>query len=581
MNAIAGIRNPPAPVAEALVALLALAALTAGLHGSALSTAWCCDDPQILLHAQRHAPWAYFLDPATWRALVPYSFTPWLTWSYDLDLALFGFSPGGFYLHHLLMLVLAAWALGLVARRFVPGPLAWVAAAGFLVSLPAAVSAQHLMVRHYVEGLFFFLVSVLLFLRALASGRPRDRAGVAAAYAVAVLCKEVFVPLGLLPLLMPLGGLRERLRAGAGYLLVIAVFLPWRAWMLGDWIGGYTPSGAGAADLLAAGAAQLAILPARAWAWPVVVGLAVAVLLAAAWPAWGRPRVILASLATTVALLAPLMPLVTYPGLGPGSERYFLVPWALGWLGLALRAGSARAAGRPLGLALLTLLPATVALLGMPAGRAATGDLLAMKQPFAAQGRFIAEAPAGTVVWSAPQIPAWFNQGLVALRPAMGRSDGPPHLVADESELPADAATGAPVWRLSADGLRMEAEGAAQAARLARWSTQLASRPMAVEARFDPVHKVLAWSIEPADGGRLTLVNTGAATPLPPRGALRVDRAPEGCFRVRHDAVDGTVAYTPPIPYPDVSGAAPSVWRGTGGPPGPAANAACAAPPPR
>ena len=53
------------------------------------------------------------------------------------------------------------------------------------------------------------------------------------AYLAACSAKEVFVPLVFVLPFLPIGDAKARFRNLHPYLLALAVYLPWRAWMLG------------------------------------------------------------------------------------------------------------------------------------------------------------------------------------------------------------------------------------------------------------------------------------------------------------------------------------------------------------
>ena len=95
--------------------------------------------------------------------MIPYS----LTLSYDIDHALFGFSPAGFYVHNPVTIAVCAWLIYLIAKQWVDSWFGFGETLLFLVGSPIAVVSLQLMVRHYTEGLLFFLLAVFLFIRGI------------------------------------------------------------------------------------------------------------------------------------------------------------------------------------------------------------------------------------------------------------------------------------------------------------------------------------------------------------------------------------------------------------------------------
>ena len=66
------------------------AAIIAVRFHPVLKSFWLYDDPYILRHAIDYRPWEYFLVPDVWREMSIRYLTPWVTFSFDLDLWLFG-----------------------------------------------------------------------------------------------------------------------------------------------------------------------------------------------------------------------------------------------------------------------------------------------------------------------------------------------------------------------------------------------------------------------------------------------------------------------------------------------------------
>ncbi len=188
-----------------LVALCLLALLVFVLHGSALHANWRWDDGTHLFNTTQYTPWSVFLNPEVTRAASGNQFAPWNLFIYQLNSALFGMAPRAFYLHHLLSLALAAWALYLLLRQWLQPWRALLAPALLVAGVPAFHMAQQLMVGHYLDGLAFACLALWAQLRALERRQWRWAWLAAVLYLVSTLCKEVYVPWIALALLMPLG----------------------------------------------------------------------------------------------------------------------------------------------------------------------------------------------------------------------------------------------------------------------------------------------------------------------------------------------------------------------------------------
>lgn len=526
------------------------------LYGDIPQLWWCCDDPAILLHAQKYTPLEYFTVPQAWRALVPFSLTPWLSLVYDLDIALFGYEPRGFFVHHLLTLAGCAWLLHRIAARWTGEIAALVAPAMFLVGTPVAQATQLLMVRHYLEGLLFFLLAIWWAVRAL-DGGPRPLRWLATlAFAVSITAKEIFIPLGFIPFLLPLGSFRQRLAVAWPWLVVMALYVAWRGYMLGNFVGGYRPAADIAGNLLADTVTAFAAVPAMLWSAPLVATAGLAALAAAAAWRHGKPPGLLLLFWVVLLptwLFAPLLPLVRLPGL---AERYFIIPWAALSLICTLALAYAwRERPRWVQAGLLAAVLAVSVpgwLLSSPSAHAAVRN----NTLFRAIGTAYLERDAATAIWGDPGVPAWFVHGLERLRPAMGRTGPPPLSVADESDLAGHPPAQLPqqVLRYSGSVLGMEDIRADVPAMLQRWRARLTPATLAVDVGYDTQHRVLAWKLEAPAGASFALLSNGNATAVPDQGQLRVEQQPQGCFRIRVAHADGRLSYSPLLPWP----AAPS-----------------------
>lgn len=575
----------------ALVLFLAMLPATLLLYGGTLTGWWCCDDSQLLKFAIKYSPWQYFAVPEVWREAVISSLTPLEVLAYDIDHALFGTWAAGFYAHNLLAIALTAWTVYLAARQWVdrPGP---AVAAGllFLAGSPVAMGSEQLMGRHYIEGLAAYLLSVVLFVRAAREQRPGLAAWAALAYAVAASAKEIFLPLGLVPFLLPVGPARRRLALGWPFLLVMLLYIPWRAYMLGHAFGGYQPAGSWASlETLRAVALQLLGVPGRMLTgWGIALGAAA--LTAALWAAPARQRVpvLLGAGIVFGLLLAPLLALARYPGLN--AYRYFLTLWTA--FALVVPVGLARLGGGQS--PWLRAAPlAVAAVLGVSAWLT-TGRMLEVWRPaaieHAVQGRALATAGAGAVVYLTPTAAGWSASGLIDLRPAMGRFDTPPLMVGDEIELAALPHGGGPagkqVLRYDYGRQRMADITAQVPAQLAQWRGRLARMPLDLLFEYDHRSQTVRWRMAQGDrgpaGGRLTYLGSYLGqigrVEVPLQSAMRIPPSyVDACFRFRYDAPGGGIAYTPPLslPPPDAQGVSRLRWQGVFEP-ADAARAGCA-----
>ncbi len=549
----------------AVVVLAVMLGVALLRYGTALNNGWCCDDPQILLHALRYTPIEYFFEPAAWQALIPYSLTPWLSLAYDLDHGLFGFQANYYYLHNLLVIGLCGGLLYLLARPWL-GDLYAAAAGGlFLVGAPTALASQQLMVRHYSEGMLFFLLAMLLSRRAVVQQRGAPALAAGLAFAIAASAKEIWLPLGVLAFLMPVGRWRERLRRNWPILAVMLLYVPWRFYMLGELIGGYTPATA----LQAQGRLwpfidALLHAPAHFWLHPriAVGGLFLIALGAVLRDPRASLRAVPWLLALVVCLLGPLYPLMPTPGLGAGSERYFIASWAA----LALITGllgfqAAKGRGAPVRIAVLLVFLA----LGFDVWQRATPMLEQQQEQqarYRAVGDALATLDAETVILGDLGLPTWFNQGIIDLRPAMGNSAAPPRLISDLVWLE-DQLTPPRRYLAYQAGQPALVDISGQIeARRKEWRTGLRRIPMSIRFEHDRQAGVLSWQLAAGGApGTYALLNRQGAMVVPEQGQIRMLSPERSCFRIRFQANEGWYAYGPPMALP-VDGQRVIDWRG-------------------
>lgn len=218
-------------------ASLVLALLVWPLYGGAARLWWTFDDFFCIHFLLGKSPLGYLVSPDLWRQ--HRMFTPFLLLSYQADMLVFGLRPAAFYVHQLAALAAAAVALFWLLRLWLAPGLAFLTSLLFLVGVPPAAWVQELLVRHYIEGLLFAIASVWFFVKSLREGRATLAVPSALCYLAAILCKEIYVPLIGLLLLLPEADLRMRFRRTGAHLVALAAYLAWRYAMLKTLFGGY------------------------------------------------------------------------------------------------------------------------------------------------------------------------------------------------------------------------------------------------------------------------------------------------------------------------------------------------------
>jgi hypothetical protein len=301
-----------------------LVAVLAVYFGPAVPITFENHDAHISRIALSHSPLAFLFDRAAYQELSTVHYTPWLLWSYRLDLALVGdVSRWVFLVHQAMALLAMAAAVALVATRL--------AGAGGAAVLSLALLAgdgtlwrlwSDTFVRHYIEG---GLWAALAILAALAwRDKPRSIWWLAAtaAFGLSLFAKEVYLLTPALLALWP--GFRERRvwPLYVGWSLVACAWLVLRAYMLGTAVGGMAGLDVGAmmGPLVAGWRGALA------WVWRLHPVLLVGVV--AAWlgpPGRSRAGLVLAA-GSAISALPLLFAPHFWNDVAINGPRLFLAP---------------------------------------------------------------------------------------------------------------------------------------------------------------------------------------------------------------------------------------------------------------
>lgn len=200
------------------------------LYYPVLGNWWLFDDPCHLFYISQNGIYPAFFEPA--RGFSPINFTPWEPLSLGIDYLAFGFNPRPFYWHHMLSLSMLFLCANVVLLRFLSPLVTAISLSLFVASVPLCDAANHLMTRHYIEGLLFALVSVYLFLKAEEKDDKNFLYGSAFFYFLACLAKEVYVPLIVIMTVLTQARKKSRLKSLYPFLVVVVGYALWRFYML-------------------------------------------------------------------------------------------------------------------------------------------------------------------------------------------------------------------------------------------------------------------------------------------------------------------------------------------------------------
>ncbi len=528
---------------------LSLAALLAVFGGLVYHRAlglWLTYDDFFHLHyLYTSTPAEYLLDPEVWQRLPFKMITPLLFLSFDLDLALFGLDAHAFLVHQLVSFGLCAAAFYLVLRLWLPR--AWSAFAAVLFVLgPVTVSiAPLLMVRHYVETTLLCLIAVGLHVLAV-RGRGMMMAMMMAIvsavfYLLAMLAKEIAVPLVFLLLLLPEGTLRRRLSLAVPHAAAFVLYLAYRLYMLGTMTGGYgwlvDPIDLPRLALflpVKIGAELLGRPSAASWAMLIALlaGLVIVLLK-------GRAAALLVGTSILLALL-PILPVSTemVPRYALPAWMVLVVAFPFAMRDLGKRGGAVRLAG--LGLAVIA---ASGVLLAHLDAREAT---IARVERMSAENRAFLEMGPGDFLRTPLSPPAtmgelaWLKTDLLKKRPGAGWF---------YDDLFVCVKPGlARVWTWDPAQRRVE-DMTASLPRLRRRHCNAIREQAPLTVEMHAAGRTLHWTLGPYRKGTWSFVLGDGlqAFPMPANGGFQLRRAGALSLRVKYRSPEGWTTYSPEL----------------------------------
>lgn len=176
-----------------------------------------------------------FFVPERYRAMAS-NFTPMLGASFKIDWMLFGMNPMGYSIHSLISLLATMVALYFFLRLYVTEKSALAGVLLFLINPITLSVTGWFSTRHYIEGLFWSLLSLTFFVRGERKGKVSVSSGIF--YLLASLNKEVYVVLPAIALLISGESVLKRFKHTAPLWSGLIIYALWRFWIMGG-IGGY------------------------------------------------------------------------------------------------------------------------------------------------------------------------------------------------------------------------------------------------------------------------------------------------------------------------------------------------------
>jgi len=521
------LRRPAAADAFAVAALVLLVIL---LYRKVLAL-WLTYDDANILRTTFDFP---FLDTFTNAKVWPQQlFTPLLMVAFHVMRRLFGFDPSRFYL---LQLAIAAITIVLVyaaVRQFLDWKRSLAAAALFAAGAPICSVVTQLSTVHYFIAIAFCAIAVIAYAAALR--RPSAAMDVLSVlcFFVAMLSKEVAIPLPLLLIALPLRDVRTRVRFVIGHGVAVIVYFLWRYAVLGAFLGAY-----GWQIDAAEWPRLLMLLPLRimegAAGAGLTIGLLVIVLmtLTIAFAIRNRQALLLLIAAMIVAG-APLLPLAKEV-----NRRYVAVPW-LAW-SIAFAAATTRRDGR-VAAALLVAVP----LLAIAANREEWRKEFPLRRRMSDEARFyFYDMPADALLRGPLTPPAAMGEVQWLKTVHFGRPAG--GWFYDDIFLCGGGAGSKHVFGFEG---RHIVEITPRISEITSRFCDSIREDVPLSANFHYRKPALYWDLGPYTDGRYTavLANGIQAFAIPRHDALNLPGMNGVTMRIRYDSPAGWTTYSPDI----------------------------------
>jgi hypothetical protein len=509
------------------------------LYGSVVRLWWTFDDTMLLRVGDSNSVGEMLFAPGFWRLLHSGMFNPLLPLEFKADIGLFGFRPGRFYAHHLAVLAAAVAVLFVNLRLRLTRAEAGFASALFLLGLPVGSWARQLACRHYIEGFVLAGLSALLY------GLYRPQRGrwlrifSSVTYVLAILAKEIYLPLPALLFVLGSGGVGARLRALKLHLAVLVGYLGWRLLMLGTTVGGYgwsirAQEIPGLLLRLPVQAASLLLPSSTAVAFALALslgGLASVVFVLRA-----RRRV--ATLVLAVVILGPMLA-VSKALEARVAGLLWLLLCILGIEGWRLLQDGAR----PIRIAGHCALGIVVAA-AVISNRLEWRRSYAIAERMSVEGRSLMQMRPGEFL-RRPAVPPAAMKQTAWLRERLGYGPGPGWF-SDDVYLCLNPLPGR-IWEYDetlgsvAQVSTLQVAGIVKSCEGIRWAAPLA-------AHFDVSGGALRWKLGPYADGRYALVLDRGIEFYPVRRNDGYQMRPdEFSVMLRYDSPEGWVTYSPPL----------------------------------
>lgn len=517
-------------VRKAVPALL-LALVVSLLYRKVTRLWWTYDDAYNVKVAITHVWTEAFSSSILWPQKL---FAPIGPLTHEILYAAFDLDASGWYAVHLAILVLACLGVLAALRLYVPRPAALAGAFLFAAGVPICSMVTQLMTINALECIAFGAFAVVAYVEGVRRHRYWMSAASAVLYLLAILSKEIALPLPLLLLLLPERDARHRVRHAIGHAVALAIYLVWRWLVVGTIVGaaGWTIS-PGELPTLVATLPWKVVLACAGAAVGVGVMLLVS-LTAAAASALRTRRAILIAAVSLVLILLPILPLSKQM-----QRAYAVLPWL--WVCVLFAIGIEKVRLRN-AVILLALALASVA------NRQEWTREFTRARRMADEAKFYIEMP-GDGILRVPTVPPAAMSELQWLKEAhLRRESGASWFYDDVYLCNASSYANRRVFEYDV-ARRQIIEITARVPDLAYSYCSSIRIDAPLKAEFHHRDRSLFWDFGPYEAGRwsVVLANGLQAFEVPRRDGFRLGELPGIALRVRYQAPEGWVTYSPEI----------------------------------
>ena len=524
------------------------------LYSNVVGLWWTYDDTQILKHAILYSPYQYFLNPHIWQEFSPNFLTPLLSLSFDIDFQIFGLNPMWFYVHHLTMFWLCSVLIYVVLKRWVKGTFALLGSLLFLIGSPVAVMSQQLMTHHYVEGLFFALIAIHLFVQSLERRTMKWSYFSACAYAISIVAKEVYVPLVFLLLVLPYRDGKSRLKHIVPHFFAALLYFIWRWWMLWTPLGGYGERIDGRNVLLLPYNIVNLLFDVKHKENILILSAAVFIIIILFLSKrWRSGHIGIWIFIVAMLPIIPVSHTLTY--------RYVFVPWvAVTFLLVSLMRVSWNS--KIIGKILCTCLLIVVMLLVASQSRKTWSDNLKMARRMNIEGKFIFEEADSHNLLRKPSFEGHYFEGIHWLKNNYYGRTGNPVWFYDDIYLCENNLKGKRVWEYMSEEQKLkditDLIPDITRAYCARVRT---NAPLTIKSNYSK--NIISWELGPYKDGKYSYIIGGLETKkdIPPKGSLRVHFKNYVQLRIRYESPESWMTFSPYLKLNIIDDSGMIKWR--------------------